>query len=474
VTEVSEGIELALEQFEAAVELECSLDVRNRGSLNDVDAVGVASNATDGYMASCGSLMKVIPKVQARKDVKLERMLKSNITFMMGRIEELQVLLQRRGSASKHISFTSEQLMLQRERARISQKTDSNENKRTMVAREILATEKSYIASLKKLLDFYVLPLTTGNIPIVEQSEKMQMFGNIEEIMGLAQSFYAALQKKLSVWGPNSTMGDTFKTHAMFFKIYVIYTNAYREGISAVQKLFAENEDAARVVKKAQVAGCPDISSLMINPIQRLPRYVLLLKELRKRTSDDHPDARLLEGALADIQVVADHVNETLRQHEDNAKILEIQSALWTTRLGGVPVTLLAPGRSFVKEGKLLKVRSIGTTREVHLFLFSDMLLYCTSSRILPGRYHYHNHLEFYGASAGVDEAVRLGCTSVLRKYAFKVTSAQIVRVFLPESEEERDMWINIINECASKKMDLDARRSSKRLSSSSIQSLRQ
>ena len=33
-----------------------------------------------------------------------------------------------------------------------------------------------------------------------------------------------------------------------------------------------------------------NLESLMIEPIQRLPRYELIFRDLLKRTSDDHPD----------------------------------------------------------------------------------------------------------------------------------------------------------------------------------------
>jgi len=472
-----EKIEGALQQFEAAASLEERLDFRRRrlvavardrgetglkqldAVVDDFDAALAAGTATDHYLAACASLMGVLPKFVGEE--KVQKLLADNIAFMMARIEQLQVLLQRQGSATKHVSYTKEELMQQRDRARISQPTQSDETKRHRVAREILESERSYVMALESLLKYYIVPLTRGFDPIIDSNEKSVVFGNIEEILGLAHSFLQALEEKLKNWSPKQTLGDIFKSHAMFFKIYVLYTNMYKDGITTAIELLKRNPDAKSVATLAAKAGCQDIASLMINPIQRLPRYVLLLKELRKRTSDEHPDARLLESALADIQVVADHVNERLRSHESNAKLLEIQNALWTSRLGGVPVTLLAPGRTFVREGKMLKVRSTNTFREVHVFLFTDIFLYCTSSRMWPGRYHYHNHLEFYGASPCPGEVKARGLSHPKLENAFKVTSAQAMRVFIPDTFQERNVWIDLINKCAEDKKALDIRRRS-------------
>jgi hypothetical protein len=449
-------MQVALSQLEQACALEERLDVAARAAsgVSDADAIGLASQATDAYMAACAGLMGALPALGGR----MHALASGAVRLSMERIELLHGLMQH-GGATEHrrLTLTEEERRALRERARLSEPTDSNEGKRTLVAKEIVATETSYVRALSLLQKHFIEPLTADSGPLGAPGDKGAVFGNVEEILGLAQSFKAALEVKMAAWGPLATLGDTFKQFAMFFKIYVMYTNSFREGVKRASELVKNDPYAKAVGDAASRAGCQDVATLMINPIQRLPRYVLLLKELRKRTPDGHPDARLLEGALADVQVVADHVNETLRRHEDNAKILEIQSALWTTKLGGVPVTLLEPGRLFIREGTLFKVRSIGTLRECKVFLFSDILMYCTSSKLWPGRYHYHNHLEYYGASRGDKEAKELGAVNV--GPSFKVTSAQAVRVFICTTEKDCEEWMNLINACASQKRDLDMRR---------------
>ena len=46
--------------------------------------------------------------------------------------------------------------------------------------------------------------------------------------------------------------------------------------------------------------------SLLIQPIQRIPRYRLLFEELLKRTPNEHPDYEPLSKTLASIQEVKD------------------------------------------------------------------------------------------------------------------------------------------------------------------------
>ena len=70
------------------------------------------------------------------------------------------------------------------------------------------------------------------------------------------------------------------------------------------------------------------MGSFIIMPVQRIPRYILLLKSLSKRTPSLHPKATKLEVALAQTKRTADVINERKRQAENANKILELKDAL--------------------------------------------------------------------------------------------------------------------------------------------------
>ena len=56
-------------------------------------------------------------------------------------------------------------------------------------------------------------------------------------------------------------------------------------------------------------AGGLDVSYFLIMPVQRMPRYRLLLSELLATTPDGHGDAAPLDGALAQVSEVCAHLN---------------------------------------------------------------------------------------------------------------------------------------------------------------------
>ena len=98
------------------------------------------------------------------------------------------------------------------------------------------------------------------------------------------------------------------------------------------------------------------------------------MEDVIKNTPETHPDKSSLKEALEQIDNVAWHINEQLREHENNMKMVDIQKSL----SGGFP-KIIAPGRKLLKQGNLMKVpRAGGNSGQPRYFvLFSDMIMYC-------------------------------------------------------------------------------------------------
>ena len=68
-------------------------------------------------------------------------------------------------------------------------------------------------------------------------------------------------------------------------------------------------------------SGLLGFSSLRQVPVQRIPRYVLLLKDLLKHTDKSHPDYEELQKALTGFEQIATEINEKKRHHENQQKL---------------------------------------------------------------------------------------------------------------------------------------------------------
>jgi hypothetical protein len=80
-----------------------------------------------------------------------------------------------------------------------------------------------------------------------------------------------------------------------------------------LQQTHAEMDTFLRHAAALPESEGQNLLSLLLTPIQRVPRYRLLLADLRKATPTDHPDAASLDGAYATTDAVAGFINQALR-----------------------------------------------------------------------------------------------------------------------------------------------------------------
>ena len=85
---------------------------------------------------------------------------------------------------------------------------------------------------------------------------------------------------------------------APFFKLYSVYAFDYRKALLMVQELTSKNPVFRKFLE--QTESRPEVqrklNSLMIIPIQRVPRYKLLLEQVLLYTSPADADFKLLKG----------------------------------------------------------------------------------------------------------------------------------------------------------------------------------
>lgn len=92
------------------------------------------------------------------------------------------------------------------------------------------------------------------------------------------------------------------------------------------------------------------IESLLILPVQRIPRYRLLLVELLKFTPECVDEYKATSSALDKIGALALANNEAIKDRDNKKKIMDIMMSFDT----GSRINLLdEPNRRFLKEGDL-------------------------------------------------------------------------------------------------------------------------
>lgn len=246
-----------------------------------------------------------------------------------------------------------------------------NARRKEKLVKEIITSEKSYLRHLDTLIQHFVEPLELNKLLTVKEANSI--FGEIRAIRQVNQELLKCFTSE-----PTS-MGKAFAELSPFLKLYSVYANNYEAASAQLQKLEKIQPKLAEFRQKQE--SRPEVQmklqSLLIMPVQRIPRYKLLLEELLQLTLSDSREFCVIQVALQQVSEVASHINSQLTQWENVQRMLALQRSL----VGGQP-KIVVPGRLLVKEGVLMKLsRKTKAYHERRFFLFNDMLMYCKVRR---------------------------------------------------------------------------------------------
>ena len=273
---------------------------------------------------------------------------------------------------------------------------------REKAAREIASSEASYVQSLELLVREYLVPLrqqaqgirggggSAGEKgsslpppPVLSAAQLQDLFLNVEEVLAFSRDLRAKVDARMAAFDNRTTcVGDVFEAAApAMAPVYERFVSGFDRS-TAVQGALAESAAYGRW--EDAVAARPALrhlrlNALLIMPVQRVPRYMLLLRELLALTDAAHPDRAALERALAAVQRVAARANEAKRAAEARQRV----AALARQLRGAVP--LVRPFRVFLREGPAAQHGCPGP-RPCHLVLLTDQLLVAkkpTASRLI-------------------------------------------------------------------------------------------
>eukprot|EP00475_Leptophrys_vorax_P008255 TRINITY_DN1530_c0_g1_i5.p2 TRINITY_DN1530_c0_g1~~TRINITY_DN1530_c0_g1_i5.p2 ORF type:complete len:479 (+),score=123.00 TRINITY_DN1530_c0_g1_i5:317-1753(+) len=257
---------------------------------------------------------------------------------------------------------------------------DHDLTKRQKIIDEIVATELTYKSHLATVIAEFIAPLRQAaankTIAITEVHIRA-IFSNIEVIHSLHETLAKMLQED-----PDS-VAAVFERFGAFLKIYTEYVNSYDKSNSELETLKKTNKKFRNFLQSKSGKGFMDIRSYLITPIQRIPRYILLLKELLKQTPQDHEQRKSLERSFEKIQDIADFVNDAKRKLEDVGRVMELQAHIMEDFS-----ELVIPTRRLLKEGTFVRKthgKVIHSKTNV-FFLFNDLILWTTEGLKYKGR----------------------------------------------------------------------------------------
>lgn len=120
------------------------------------------------------------------------------------------------------------------------------------------------------------------------------------------------------------------------------------------------------------------LSSYLVMPVQRLPRYILIFKDMHKYTPQSHEDSKILPKVITYIEKQLNTINQGIdKEFGDQSSTL--LSAIESIQGENVEL-LVEPNRKFLKEGKIKlkqkgkKISSISNKfQKTYAFLLNGM-----------------------------------------------------------------------------------------------------
>ncbi|XP_044307357.1 FYVE, RhoGEF and PH domain-containing protein 3 [Varanus komodoensis] len=304
------------------------------------------------------------------------------------------------------------------------------------IANELLHTEEAYVKRLHLLDQVFCAKLSEAGIP---NEVITGIFSNISSIYCFhGQFLLPELKTRITdEWNTNPRLGDILQKLAPFLKMYGEYVKNFDRAMDMVNTWIQRSspfKDIIQNIQKQEICGNLTLQHHMLEPVQRIPRYELLLKDYLKKLPGESPDRKDAEKSLELISTAANHSNAAIRKMEKMHKLLEVYE-----RLGGEE-DIVNPANELIKEGHIQKLSAKnGTAQDRYLFLFNSMILYCVPKlRLMGQKFSVREKIDIAGLQ--VQEIVKQNAA-----HTFSITGKKRSLELQTRTEEEKKEWIQVI-----------------------------
>ncbi|KAH3742617.1 Guanine exchange factor for Rac 30 [Pelomyxa schiedti] len=334
----------------------------------------------------------------------------------------------------------------------VSEKLPAMLKRRHQIANEMLLTETSYLKSLVGIVESFVVPMKTDLKGLVKE-DVFHLFANTEVIKNCHVKLHQAISDCLSNWQDSSVLGSVFLSNTTFIKLYKYYVNNHETACSTLTQCKEKSPTFRQYLERLEYTPALNnlnVEGLLITPVQRVPRYVLLLTDMLKSTPKEHPDNQPLQDALEFMRDLADYINQRKHDSDNMNELNEIESKLANFE-GGLTSN---SKRRFIKEGVL----SVNRTKS-RVWLFSDMIL-ITKPDLKRNKYTFQRKFLLAAASLQTDDGPTSSpmllpsstasppvstALSSSTSDEFKLLCSEGTMKFVAQTPEERQVWVKEI-----------------------------
>ncbi|CAF1236085.1 unnamed protein product [Rotaria sordida] len=353
-------------------ELSCSNERerdRNRSVVNIEEACGLSANGT---ILTSTSLTGLTPTSSGTTDDKNETSHSSPIIRASTPIPNDQPLISK-------LAFYA----VRRHHSEPQQDGRWQQAKRKAIAMQMYDTEKSYVEALKNLVTKYYLPMKDKTV--ISNDLLNDIFYKIPEIHIHHTAFLISLSQKLSEWDNKQTVGDLLLqmfTRTSVIETYTSFVNNYKTAQIAI-RLCRDSSSFNKFLEHQarDHRGKLTLRDLIIQPVQRIPRYELYIKDFLKCTNLNHPDYQLLLKAQSEIHSLAEQIDQVQKDVGSTELTVTNNSLEVVQDMIENLNDLVNADRYYIRHDVVTFQSPSGLKKDRYIFLFNDLVIITSCKR---------------------------------------------------------------------------------------------
>ncbi|XP_064404657.1 kalirin-like [Halichondria panicea] len=180
---------------------------------------------------------------------------------------------------------------------------------RRFVLKEFVDSEKEYVERLRVTFEDYLNHIRAGgpNVPPTLKTDILSIFSTLPEIYSFHREILLPAMQVYHAEDAEAMVGVFLKHGSEFTSKYVAYCK--NKPVSDSTRLEYDDFFTSRQLELRQKLNIED---LLIAPVQRLPRYQLLIRDLLKDTRKVNMDTTKIEEALELMQKIPKETNSII------------------------------------------------------------------------------------------------------------------------------------------------------------------
>ncbi|XP_072246434.1 uncharacterized protein arhgef33 [Leuresthes tenuis] len=198
--------------------------------------------------------------------------------------------------------------------------SQAENNKRQRAALELLESERVYVSHLSLLLKANI---SFNGSETFTSKDKRPFPSSLRFLIQQHLELLHTLQERVLKCQWQGIMGDVFmrltSKESDFLDFYVSYLKELPDCLSVVTMLASSSMKSSAFVESEILGDDSKLSlhTLLLQPVQRIPEYLLLLQGLLRQTDADHPDYYLLLVCIQQFRSFTTQYHHLLQHNQE-------------------------------------------------------------------------------------------------------------------------------------------------------------